>query len=1055
MISAIRAVPTWAKRPEHAGAWAAAVACAWRMVWFKAHSAAQVALLFTALLASLSSPVAAQVERQRFDLRLEIGNHAGIVRRLAVSPDQQRLLTVGDDKTARLWALKERALLHVLRVPLGDGSAGQLYGAAFSPDGRRVAVGGSLGGTAGGSRMYLFNVADGRASGSIPIPAGEVRRLLWLRGDVLAACQTEPGGLVIAQPDGKVLLRQSFEAACFALAEQADGSLWAAASDGKLRRFVATGGGAWRADRVLDLELRDPRSIAISPDGKYLAVGYFSPLSRGRALVQVFDASTGQSINRLVFDDVFEGNLAALAWSADGTTLAAAGRATQPNSRRFLFKRIAWPAGSVRTDVVASDTINDIAPLGTADFVIATSEPAWAVVPAGSAPVSLVAQLPDLRGASSLRVGTSGLMVGVGGAPSAALPGMDGRRPSVQRLFDLTSRALTVGGADLGGAVHQAGNFAWSNVENRFRPRLNGRELVLGEGEIARAAVVGPNGDGGYLGSSQRLRRYNPDGTERWAARTPTEVTSVGINASGTLLVATLIDGTVSWYRPEDGRLLMSLFIAPDERWVVWTPDGYYDASVGAESLVGWTVSRRDGADFHSIGRFRDRFLRPDVIDRVLIARDTGSALAQANAALRQVAARSDDSEFKAQVDVVAVPAPALQRVFPPTLILAGERGLRSNSPDLKLTFAVRSLGAPADRIVVRIDGRPATPVTASLPSRQDGETLGSLVVRMPSRDAEVTLSVAAGLLLSDPVVVSYRFEVPPVPPARTSAPVAPTALLPSPVLIAPTPAIQSLPEAPPVPPAVIKPPGGRLFVLAVGISDYASPEIDDLRLSAKDASDFAAAMREQVGRPYDSVEVRLLTDGQATRSQVIEGLVWLRTQVGPGDTGMLFLAGHGVNDATGQYHFIAHDTSLNRLSRSSIGEAAIRQALVQMRGRAILFADTCRSGNVIGKSAAMNSDVSRLANSLSSPESGVVVLSASTGRQEALENDSWGNGAFTRALLEGFRGGADYQRDGRITHLALGYFVGQAVRKLTGGRQTPVYAVPLGVIDYVLAAAR
>jgi uncharacterized caspase-like protein len=94
------------------------------------------------------------------------------------------------------------------------------------------------------------------------------------------------------------------------------------------------------------------------------------------------------------------------------------------------------------------------------------------------------------------------------------------------------------------------------------------------------------------------------------------------------------------------------------------------------------------------------------------------------------------------------------------------------------------------------------------------------------------------------------------------------------------------------------------------------------------------------------------------------------------------------------------------------------------LRGRALLFIDTCYSGAVVGRGGAAGNDSIRLTNTLSSPEHGVVVLSASTGRQEALESDKWGNGAFTRGLLEGLRGGADRRREGLITHQALGDFV-------------------------------
>jgi len=81
-----------------------------------------------------------------------------------------------------------------------------------------------------------------------------------------------------------------------------------------------------------------------------------------------------------------------------------------------------------------------------------------------------------------------------------------------------------------------------------------------------------------------------------------------------------------------------------------------------------------------------------------------------------------------------------------------------------------------------------------------------------------------------------------------------------------------------------------------------------------------------------------------------------------------------------------------------------------------------------------------------------VIVFSASHGRQESRESMEWGNGAFTRALVAGLRGRADYRREGLVTHKGLDYFVADEVKKLTKGLQTPVTTVPIGLADFGLA---
>jgi uncharacterized caspase-like protein len=182
----------------------------------------------------------------------------------------------------------------------------------------------------------------------------------------------------------------------------------------------------------------------------------------------------------------------------------------------------------------------------------------------------------------------------------------------------------------------------------------------------------------------------------------------------------------------------------------------------------------------------------------------------------------------------------------------------------------------------------------------------------------------------------------------------------------------------------------------------------------------------------------------------VLEGLKWLKSVATPDDVGMLYLAGHGLNDVDDTYYFLSHEVDLKHLDSTAVGEDAFRDVLTGMRGKSIFFVDTCYSGKSVGIFS--NQDLTRIANKFSSPESGVIVFSASHGRQESLEKRDWGNGAFTKALLEGLLGRADYRKEGIVTHMGLDYFVSDAVKKLTAGLQTPVTSVPVGLGDFGLA---
>jgi uncharacterized caspase-like protein len=79
-------------------------------------------------------------------------------------------------------------------------------------------------------------------------------------------------------------------------------------------------------------------------------------------------------------------------------------------------------------------------------------------------------------------------------------------------------------------------------------------------------------------------------------------------------------------------------------------------------------------------------------------------------------------------------------------------------------------------------------------------------------------------------------------------------------------------------------------------------------------------------------------------------------------------------------------------------------------------------------------------------------VFAASTGRQESIEIESLGNGAFTKALIDGLNGAADFQKRGRVTYKQLDAFVSDEVARITRGRQTPVTNVPVGIPDFEIA---
>lgn len=999
-------------------------------------------------------------------LQVELGSHAGAVRRIAVVPARDLVVTGADDKTARLWSLAGGRLQQVLRPPVGPDEAGRVYGVALHPVQPWVAVGGS---SASAPTIHLYDTQTGEPLRRIDARAGDIKRLLWSAdGSLLIAGYAGSHGVRAFDLEGREVFADAFDGGVYALAV-APGRLAAAGLDGTLRLYTqAEPGATARYTETARLKLdANPVSLAFSPAGNALAVGYFQP---GRA-PDVVDLASRSIRPGVAPPALGRGTLMSVAWSADGRRVYAAGDYpfARRNTRLVVFEPGARGADEI--DTGAPSTVTDLLTLADGRVAFASADGSWGTLAVATRQAVLQrAELPDLDGAGRLLVSADGRQF------SWTLDAGNDRV-----AFDLGRRVATAGSAaTLQAPLLRRGLFdAPSDWENHRNPQVNGARVPMAADEVSRAVALFANSRDAVLGSSRALYRLGAGGAVLWRRQMNTEVRAVNVTPDGRLIYAAMLDGTVRIARASDGHELLALLMLKDRRWILWTPDGYFDAAVGADRLVGWVVNRADGtaADYYPAARFRERYHQPRYIDLLL------ETLDPAVAAQRQAAEVAAESQAAAPPVAPAAPPPAavaatLPRLPPalqsPLRTLALKADTADSEIDVDVPVSVRS--APNDGALsfeVRIDGRPGELLDAAVDRGADGLARGRLRLRVPASAASVQLLARNANGDSEAWVLSVQTALPllaalPAPPAALSPSIAPLPLPARPPVVLPgagpaPPALQAIPPAPapaPAPPAVVavapavavaatKPPRGRLFVLTVGVSEYQRPEYR-LRLAAKDAADFARVIQAQQGKLYSEVIVRPLLDAQATRANVLASLGWLAKAGGKGDTFMVFMAGHGVNDAAGSYYFMPVDARHEDVKASGVADRELRNALRQVPGRTLLFIDTCHAGSVLGATSGKNSELARFVNEMS--DNGVVVFAASSGRQQSLESTDWGNGAFTSALLEGLGGKADAFRAGRVTYKGLDYYVSEEVQRLTKGQQTPVSLSPYGVPDFELA---
>jgi hypothetical protein len=226
-----------------------------------------------------------------------------------------------------------------------------------------------------------------------------------------------------------------------------------------------------------------------------------------------------------------------------------------------------------------------------------------------------------------------------------------------------------------------------------------------------------------------------------------------------------------------------------------------------------------------------------------------------------------------------------------------------------------------------------------------------------------------------------------------------------------------------------------NLFVLGVGVDSYA-PNFPDLTFAALDARTLTAKLAEQEGRLYTRVYAKTLLDREATRQSVLAALDAFPPMTS-NDVLVLFFSGHGLRgrDAKGKtdYYFLPSGVSKKTLAKQGLSWDDFGEKISRLKaGRVILFLDACHSG-AVSEGASNEKVASALSNKLG------IVFSSSSGSEYSFENKTWGHGVFTKALLEGLTGAADFTHNSVVDWSELQLYVTDKVKELTRGSQTPM----------------
>ena len=234
-----------------------------------------------------------------------------------------------------------------------------------------------------------------------------------------------------------------------------------------------------------------------------------------------------------------------------------------------------------------------------------------------------------------------------------------------------------------------------------------------------------------------------------------------------------------------------------------------------------------------------------------------------------------------------------------------------------------------------------------------------------------------------------------------------------------------------------------RLFAVVVGVGDYKDEKLLPLKMTVKDANDFANVLRSKKGHPFTDVEVKLLCDQEATRGDIFEAMEWMGQEARPNDLCMFFFAGHGYRDERDRFFFMPYGGNTKR-TYECFSATDFKDAAEKINCKFVVFADACYSAGLLegNRSAAAEHFVEQLRRS----KNGMVFYASSSGDTKSKEDPTWGNGAFTKALVEAFNGAARKEGDLGLSTRSLDAYLYDAVRRTTDFKQTPVFMNPSGI---------
>jgi WD40 repeat protein len=465
-------------------------------------------------------------------------------------------------------------------------------------------------------------------------------------------------------------------------------------------------------------------------------------------------------------------------------------------------------------------------------------------------------------------------------------------------------------------------------------------------------------------------------------------------------LISPTIDNGVRIFNAQSGKEIVYLLSFENGEWLAVTPEGYYTSSLNGDAFL----NVRTGTMITGIEPYRATFYQPAVVEAALRLRDSEAAISE------MLGCRDTCTTIE-----------NMPEIAPPTLITVYPRDcdtLRSTATTL--AFHVEDRRFPIADVRVFVNGRPAAGYGGTRVNRR----LPGASIDFPRSKHAFDLKVPIRLDHGDNQIVLTAF-------GKSEA-------------------VRELHVV--VQPSTVGPESfaiDTVWILAIGVNKYDDQDVRSLSYCENDAQELIHAFEAQEGVTCHKVMNMCITDNSLVRpnyTSIVANMDYLR-QADERDLAVLFMAGHGESDNTGNFYFLPSDAQVSGLhdfDRSTAISGSLLLEAIDVPARRLVFLDACHSGDagldLIGFSRRLK-------------DQRALVLASSDGNTASIESDSLRHGVFSYALIRGLEGEDGLaRRTGTVTALNLVTYVRDHVSQLTGNKQNPVFWTPEGLGSLVLA---